>query len=62
MGEGQRRRAPARGRAAHPLRRHFLSLPAHPIHLNHIRVPVLGFYSLWIQLQRKKEREGERKR
>ena len=48
------------GLAAHPLCRHFRPLPAHPIHLNHISVPVLGFYSLWIQLQRKKEKVRER--
>ena len=52
----------SRGQAAHPLCRHFLSLWAHPIHLNHICVPVLRFYSLWIQLQRKKERGRERER
>lgn len=45
---------------AHPLRRHFLPLRTHPVHLNHICVPVLGFYSLWIQLQRKEEGERER--
>lgn len=51
---------PARAWAAHPRRRRLLSLRAHPIHLNHICVPVLGFYSLWIQLQRKKEDMSER--
>lgn len=36
--------------------------PTYPIHLDHIRVPVLGFDSLWIQLQaeRGNMREGER--
>ena len=62
MGEGQHPRAPARGSAAHPLCRHFQSRPTHPIHLNHIGVPVLGFYSLWIQLQRKKEKVRKRER
>lgn len=45
---------------AHPLCRHLPALPAHPVHLNHICVPVLGFYSLWVQLQRKEETERER--
>lgn len=39
--------------------RHFLSPGTHPIHLDHICVPVLGFYSLRIQLQREKERGCE---
>lgn len=30
---------------------------AHPVHLNHICVPVLSFYSLWIQLWREKKKE-----
>lgn len=33
--------------------------PAHPVHLNHICVPVLGLHSLGIQLQRKEERQRE---
>lgn len=45
---------------ARPLCRHFPPLPAHPVHLNHICVPVLGFYSLWVQLQRREGRECER--
>lgn len=33
----------------------------YPIHFNHIRVPVLAFYCLWIKLQRQREQEGERR-
>lgn len=33
----------------------------YPIHFDHIRMPVLAFYCLWIQLQRQRwEREGRR--
>lgn len=61
LGRGARGKTAPRGQQpeAHPLCRHFLCLWAHPVHLDHIRVPVLGFYSLWVQLQRKEEREHE---
>lgn len=33
----------------------------YPIHFNHIRVPVLAFYCLWIKLQRESRKVREEK-
>lgn len=33
----------------------------YPIHFNHVRMPVLAFYCLWIQLQRERESKKVRK-